>query len=191
MAQVERRFRHAKSHTTFLRRHDPAGDDPISRSRSYGWGSMMRKSGAGRTLPQRREGLDATEARAPEVDERGELGRVCAALASSLTEARPRPLGELLDEALGQVVACTRASDGSRRLSPLFDHVLDRDGARLAAALRGHPEVRVSDARAAASVVIHAMESLVRRCADLSGARARAEARGEAARMLARFLSIG
>jgi hypothetical protein len=121
------------------------------------------------------------------------LARVLSQLIAAL--GRPSPLGlELvLERALNDAVRVSRgAADAQRGESPrwaaLFNRLLDGVGDELAAALRRHPEVRHRDGRAAASVVVHAIEGLVRRSAELPNARARSVARNAVAQMLKIFL---
>jgi hypothetical protein len=123
-----------------------------------------------------------------------DLGKVLQQLAAGLQKTPSPGLAILLERALRDAVRASRgaadARDGeSPRWAALFNRLLAGAGERLAAALRRHPDVRHRDAEAAASVVVHAIEGLVRRSAELPNARARSEARVAAVNMLKMFLT--
>ena len=123
-----------------------------------------------------------------------DLGKVLAQLAARLEKTPSPGLTIVLERALRDAVRVSRgAADAQHGESPrwgaLFNRLLAGAGDRLAAALRRHADVRLPDTQAAASVVVHGIEGLVRRSAELPNARARSEARVAAVQMLKMFLS--
>jgi hypothetical protein len=123
-----------------------------------------------------------------------DLAQVLAQLAARLHKTPSLGLTIVLERALRDAARVSRGADAGGegpRWAALFNRLLAGAGERLAAALARHPEVRHPDPRAAASVVVHGIEGLVRRAADLPNARARTSARVTVAHMLKIFLTNG
>jgi hypothetical protein len=121
-----------------------------------------------------------------------DLARVLTQLATRLTRVPATDLTIILERALREAVRVSRGADENGqgpRWTALFNRLLAGAGDGLAAALQRHPEVRRSDTRAAACVVVHGLEGAVRRSAELPGAHARSQARLATAHMLKIFLT--
>ena len=151
---------------------------------------MSRAEEPGRGSRTRRAGKGGDGGRVGQVER--DLARVLARLTADL--GKPSlGVDVLVERALRDAARVSRGAADARdaagpRWTAMFNRLLSVAGGALGRALAAHPALRVSDESAAASVVVHAIEGLVRRSAELPNARARSDARAEVVRMLKLFL---